>query len=354
MPTVWIIKPYRAGEQAQVSALATALGWPVVTKQLEYRSWVVLPHLLGSASIAGINGDSQHQLTAPWPDFVISCGVRNEPVCRWIREQSGGHTRYIHVGRPWGPLEGFDLVITTPQYRIPQRDNVVQNTLTLNNAHHYGTKPSSDEDAALSDLPGPRIAVLAGGNSGPFTFGPNSARRLLTQASALARSLQGSLMITTSARTADSACAVLAQDPGVPSAFYRWRANDSANPYRQMLALADRIIVTGDSIGMLSEAVATGKPVHIFDLGGMRDGAEKPSDRRLGARLYAFMLRWLWQPLSRDITLVHRALVDTGQARWLDDTPGENLAERPASCGHRSSGHADLERAVAAVRRLQT
>ena len=37
------------------------------------------------------------------------------------------------------------------------------------------------------------------------------------------------------------------------------------NPYGSMLALADAIVVTADSVNMLSEAVATGVPVLVFE-----------------------------------------------------------------------------------------
>ena len=131
MPVVWLIDAYRAGERGQVHALVNALGWPCETKVLNYRSHVFLPHVLGQSTLRGITSASAAQLQPPWPDLVITCGVRNEPVCRWIREQSGGHTRYVHVGRPWAPLDSFDLVITTPQYRVPAHPHVLNNMLTL-------------------------------------------------------------------------------------------------------------------------------------------------------------------------------------------------------------------------------
>ena len=40
------------------------------------------------------------------------------------------------------------------------------------------------------------------------------------------------------------------------------------NPYFAYLALADAFLVTADSVSMISEAAATGKPVHILDLAG--------------------------------------------------------------------------------------
>ncbi len=131
-------------------------------------------------------------LEPPWPDLVISSGVRNEPVCRWIRAQSGGRTRYVHVGRPWGPLASFDLVITTPQYRVPAHPNVLNNMLTLHSVTPQRLASARDQwAAAFAHLPRPRIAVIVGGDSGPFTLGPKAASRLARQASTLARQSGG-------------------------------------------------------------------------------------------------------------------------------------------------------------------
>ncbi len=105
MPDVWLIDPYRAGERGQVRALVEALGYPWTLKTLQYRQPVFWPHLLGQSTLAGVAACTRDCLAPPWPDLVVSSGVRNEPVCRWIRAQSGGRTRYVHVGRQWGPMD---------------------------------------------------------------------------------------------------------------------------------------------------------------------------------------------------------------------------------------------------------
>ena len=343
MPVIWLIDAYRAGERGQVRALVDALGWPCETRVLNYRKQVFLPHLLGRASVRGLTAESAATLKPPWPDLVVSCGVRNEPVCRWIRAQSGGRTRYVHVGRPWAALDSFDLVITTPQYRIPSRANVLNNVLTLHSVTPQRLDQARQEWAdAFKALPRPYFAVIAGGNSGPFTLGPKAAARLAQQASRLAREHGGSLLVSTSSRTSEAAVNALRAGIDVPNYFYDWRPADPANPYLGILAWADRLIVTGDSIAMLSEACATGKPVQMFDLGGMRGGDFGDVDFRLGAILYRALLRWCWQPLSRDITLVHSQLRAAGRAMWLDEEFVSALV--PAE--------SDLERAVTAVKDL--
>jgi mitochondrial fission protein ELM1 len=51
----------------------------------------------------------------------------------------------------------------------------------------------------------------------------------------------------------------------VPAVFWDGRGD---NPYLGYLGLADALIVTVDSVTMISEAAATGKPVHVAELEG--------------------------------------------------------------------------------------
>jgi hypothetical protein len=90
-------------------------------------------------------------------------------------------------------------------------------------------------------------------------------------------------------------------------------------------------------MSMLTEACATGKPVHIFDLGEGRHAMRAPvngeavveTSGRNGARVWekghlkAFIYRQTMhigpQRMTRDIRIVHRELVDNGHAVWLGD-----------------------------------
>jgi len=343
--------------RALATAASDALGWPCRTLQLGYRQGVFWPHLLRLASLAGVQRADRQKLSAPWPDLVITAGVRNEPVGRWLRRASGGHTRYVHVGRPWGRLRDFDLLVTTPQYRVPAHRNVLHNDLTLHDLAAEGlARSAATWEPQFARLPRPWIGVLVGGDSGPYTLGPRAADRLLDQAMAAATRCGGSLLIATSARTAPSVNARLQQRLAAASAtcpheLYCWseRGSDRSagrrggsaaqgagecrgNPYPGILALADAFVVSADSIAMLSETCATGRPVFMFDSGGMRRDAARhaggdvaladmpadgPRDWRLGAALFAQLIRWFPDAWSRDISLVHRGLADGGRARWL-------------------------------------
>ncbi|MGD2074873.1 MAG: mitochondrial fission ELM1 family protein [Gammaproteobacteria bacterium] len=344
---MWLISAYRAGERSQIMALAEALGWPYELKQLSYRKTEFRTSLLRGSDLRGVRLERSSSLAPPWPDLVISSGMRNEPVCRWVRAQAGGRTRIVHVGRPWARPEHFDLIITTPQYRVPEHQRVLQNAATL----HGVTRERLAEAArtwapAFAGLSEPRITVILGGNSGPYTLGPRCAAGIAREVSRMAGRRGGSLLVSTSARTPLSAVRAFEAHTSVPCYLYRWRPSDRANPYFGMLAHADALVVTADSVSMLSEACATGKPVYMAPLGGygypMRPGVKVEVDFRLAALTYSWLMRFGPRRLSRDIRLVHRRLLSEGRVTWLGD-------RFPPVAGAAAD---DLECAVARVRGL--
>lgn len=355
---VWVLSTHRVGDASQVLALAEALDLPFEVKSFVRHKLDVVEAPPWVASLAGIDREASSPLQAPWPSIVLSAGRENEPIARWIRRASGGRTRLVHVGRPWGNIDGYDLVVTTPQYRLPGRANVLENDAPL----HRVTDDRLEAEALrwlprLAHLPRPFVSVLVGGNSGPYALGREAGERLGRQASDLARRLGGSLLITTSKRTPASAIAGLASSIDVPHYLFGWKRGAAENPYFAFLGLADEVVVTADSMSMIAEACATGRPTHLFDLGtgagsmraplGLRGESGKPplqpgswlGEFGLRTALYRALLRYAPRRVTRDIRLVHRRLVASGRASWLDQDRG----------GRRATGLGDLDRAVARV-----
>ena len=200
-PRVWLLLGHKAGDNNQVLALAEALAWPWEEKRIVYRPWELLSNRLLGVTLRGIDRGASSALEPPWPDLVISSGRRNEPVARWIRRQAPG-VRLVHVGRPWAPLDAFDLIVTTPQYSLPERANVLENELPMHRLRRERLQAEAQRwQPRLAALAAPRIAVLLGGNSGAYVFTPEKARRLGRLVNGLARSQHGSVLVTDSART---------------------------------------------------------------------------------------------------------------------------------------------------------
>ncbi len=267
-PKIWILVTDKAGDAAQLRALARAAGLTAEEKQLAFNGLARIPNLLFGASRAALREAKSGALEPPWPDLVLSSGRRSVPVARWIRRQSGGRTLLAHVGRPWGRLGWFDLVFAMPQYALPQRDNVFAARMPFN-----ALAPAAIErgvatwTARLAGKRRPFIAVLLGGPSRPLVFDADTARALGENVAARARALGGTVLLSTSRRTPrEAADAVIGSlDPG-NDVIYRFRAGDPDNPYAAFLTLADEIVVTGDSASMLAEALRSGKKVSVAPL----------------------------------------------------------------------------------------
>jgi len=265
VPKVWVLLGNKAGGNGQLISLADALDWPYETKQLRYNSLNHCPNIFLGPSILSVDRRQSSSLEAPWPDLVIASSRRSAPVARWIKKQSGGRARLVHLIHTQAPLHLFDLFITTPQYRVPLRPNVLCNTAPLNRlAPDRLAAAASRWQVRLANLPRPYTALLVGGNSSVYELDPATATVLARQANAQVRKVGGSLLASTSPRTPASVVEALFAALDCPAHCYRWRPNDTDNPYLAYLALADSFIVTVDSASQVVEACLTNKPVYVF------------------------------------------------------------------------------------------
>ncbi len=215
-----------------------------------------------------------------WPDLLIGCGrlsVAFAVAARTrTRNRPGGACLTAQTQDPRVPVNRFDLVFP------PAHDGLTgPNVVPLLGAPNRITPAALEEGHALfasrfADLHRPLVGVLIGGSSKSHTLTPERTREIARHLKDLAVRGIG-LVITTSRRTGAENEAVLARELEGTSA-YIWDGTGE-NPYFGLLAHADHLIVTADSTNMLTEAAATGKPVHIAAL----DGGSAKFDRLIGA-----------------------------------------------------------------------
>lgn len=268
-PRVWVIIGDKAGDNAQCLALAEALGLPFAVKRLHYKPLYRLWNLILGKSLISLDRRRSDPLSAPWPDLIIAAGRRSVPVARWIRRQARGRTRLVQIGRPRAPSRFFDLIVTTPQYCLPVRDNILQLHTPLTTGPAMDAKQAELWQSRFRTLPRPWIAVFVGGATPPYVFDSASAARLGEAINDLAARHAGALLISTSRRTPPAVTDALAAALRVPNFFHRYGTPE--NPYAAYLTLADAFVVTADSASMLADACAAGRPVFLFDLPSKTD-----------------------------------------------------------------------------------
>jgi uncharacterized protein len=281
-PRVWGLLGHRRGDNQQVVALGTALGWPFETKQLRYGRASRLPNVLRRSRPLGVAADSATPVAPPWPDLVIAVGRRSVPLALAIRAASGGQSRLVQLGRPGAPVDWFDLVLTTPQYQLPAAANVLQIPLPFGAATEPSPTSPNAGPAVTFDSSRPLHLVLVGGPTAELRFEAAQAFALAELARSRAVAAGATLAVTTSPRTPPDVAAALVARLPAPHFVHVWRP-DAATPYAALLAAADRVLVTADSVSMLADACRSGAVVEVFPLPERSTALRRIADRARAA-----------------------------------------------------------------------
>eukprot|EP00743_Colponemidia_sp_Colp-15_P002632 GILK01002851.1.p1 GENE.GILK01002851.1~~GILK01002851.1.p1 ORF type:complete len:386 (-),score=12.83 GILK01002851.1:31-1188(-) len=276
-----------AGAENQALGLADALQLPSRFVRCPVPApWSKLPAYLhsglvhtlpASMSLTGLNACANPDIfKAPFPDIVIGCGRTVAPVSVAIRRLSNFRSFTIQIQNPRAPRSLFDLIVT------PEHDNrsvlkllAPSNVVFTRGALHRVTPSSLNDNAnVLQDVLGPLnqhvVCILLGGASKHFPFTIDMVRDL---AETLISQLQSSpvpltVVISSSRRTPSFASPLLmnellaahTQGRLVMAVDVKLWTLPSNLP---LLAAAHSIIVTCDSISMMSESMAANKPVFV-------------------------------------------------------------------------------------------
>lgn len=288
-PSCWILSDGTTGMEAQAVGLAEAMGLEPVIKSIRPRRLLrALPALAALPGIAPASGSvsGPDSLAPPYPALSITCGRRHAGASIALKRQSGGKIHTIHIQDPRTSPSLFDTLVV-PEHDPMRGPNVISTIGSLNRINDalLSAEAARFADQA-QDLPMPRVAVNLGGDTQQYKVDAAMAERVVAGLMELPEHQACGLMITTSRRTSAPLMAALAPLAGRADTVV-W-TGAGPNPYLGFLGLADAVIVTADSINMVSEACSTGKPVHILRLG------EEPKRRA------AFLETVRAQGLARD------------------------------------------------------
>lgn len=267
MTKCWVLTEGMTGTQNQCVALAHAAGLAPEVKTIALRfPWRNVTPWIRCFALE----KSSDPLQPPWPDLVIASGRKAIAPALWIKKQSRGQTKLVIVQSPVIKDKNFDLVIA-PRHDDYHASNAMEITGALSLiTPEILANAREDWRGAFEPMKGTRVAVLIGGDSRTHKMTQGITEKLAAQLKALVQ--QGiSLMVTCSRRTSPAHKQFL-HDALVPhERCFFWDGNGD-NPYRGMLAWADVILVSEDSVSMASEAISTGKPVYIL---GMEGGSKR-------------------------------------------------------------------------------
>jgi uncharacterized protein len=313
----WVVTQGAAGMENQCLGLAERLPFSVRIFRTQLKKpwrWLA-PHSFGSPFTQAT--DVSDRLASPWPRILIGCGRQSIPFSRAVKWASGGRTITIQCQDPRIGTGNFDLVIPAEHDKI-SGTNVFPIVGSPNRVTPARLAEARMEfEPIFEPLRTPRIAVLIGGTSRTHgSLDMPGAEHLGTMLAQIAPN--HSLMVSTSRRTGREEAMMLRRQLTKTRAFV-WNG-DGENPYLAMLAWADAFVVTADSVNMICEAAATGKPIHVFPLPGGRHKAQafqrSLAERGITRPFKGKIAQWSYRPLDETGRAVERikALLDLGVA----------------------------------------
>jgi mitochondrial fission protein ELM1 len=256
----WLLHDGAAGNRRQAHALADALG-------LSAREWT----LAGNAAArwaaprwwpgAGFGSAFAQALAQSPPQLAIGCGRLAALANRQARAAGA---RVVQILSPRLAPRHWDLVVA-PRHDRLQGDNVISLAGSLNPVDEAWLASARTQWSSLRDAPGPRTAVLLGGPTPATPFDAEALQAMCAKLDGRLAQAGGSLLVCGSRRTPRAwAQALRARYGGGPHRLW-FDARDGENFYAGALAWADTLVLTPDSVNMLSEACATALPVYVAE-----------------------------------------------------------------------------------------
>lgn len=261
----WIISDGKAGHEGQSLGVAEALGLDVQMRKVSPSGLFKFMAPWGPPPPSDLPHRLNSPLAPPWPQIAIAAGRTTIPYIKALKRQAGLAVYTVILMDPRTSANAADL-IWVPEHDGRHGPNVIR---TFAAPHRFSAarllRLRSAPPPAIQALPSPRIACLVGGPNGDYTYTDADIARLVAWIDVLAAQAAG-LMVTTSRRTPVALVEALRQKLAERNVIL-WNGHGE-NPYPDFLANADAFIVTADSVSMLCEAAATGRPIHVFEPSG--------------------------------------------------------------------------------------
>src|SRR3989338_5337012 len=300
-------------------ARALAVGWS---------AW--MPRRFGAAACLRwtLDRGSARALLTRYADLIISCGSSLAPAnVLWSSENLA---KSVVIMNPSPiPLQRFHLVIAPKHDHLRPRPNVLETSGAVSRLreedlraarHRLPAPPNFRQGRAALDQQ-PAIAVFIGGDTAHYGVSAAFIDALITQVTSACDAVDGWCLVTTSRRTSPAVERLLAERL---TTYPRCRllliaTRDPIDGTMEgMLGWAAVAGVTGESISMVSEACASGRPVVVVEP-PMRASRALPTKHRrflreLSAEGYARL-----HPVPEVSHAIARALKARGTVKRLDD-----------------------------------
>jgi mitochondrial fission protein ELM1 len=265
MLTAWIITDGKAGDENQCVGVAEAMGLAYDIRRVRPRA--PFTWFMPKGPIDPREGPAKpgSPLAGALPDIVIGSGRRAAPYVRAVKTRSRGRTFTLFLKDSRTGTGAADMIWVPAHDRL-RGPNVM---VTLTSPHKVSAAALAAAREApppqIAALGRPRVAVLVGGDSRHHRFKPADISAFVAALQKLAA--QGVALMGSRSRRTPPELARLVGETFARAGGWWWDGS-GPNPYTALLANADYIVATADSVNMIGEAAATGAPILVFEPSG--------------------------------------------------------------------------------------
>lgn len=217
--------------------------------------------------------DTYESLVKSTADIVISCGSSVAAVNYVTAKEN--RAKSIVIMRP--PLLGlgrFDLVVMPQHDRPPRRKNVavIEGSLNLIDDAYLKEKARQLEESQMVNgklqIAGLIIGVLIGGDAKSFHLDKELLKTVIAQIKVSAEKKDATILVTTSRRTSQELEQLVKDEfRDYPRCRFLVIAseNNPAFTVGGIIGLSQVIVISPESVSMVSEAASSGKQVVVFE-----------------------------------------------------------------------------------------
>ncbi len=267
---ILILADNRVGTYSQAVALAQELQQPYEIIHLQYNKFVVLPNFIFGASLLTITQESREKLLniKDYPNLIISSGRRVAPIALYLKKLWNEQVKIVQIMQPNLSFSKFDWVV------LPKHDGILSdkfsNLITTIGALVRVDKQRIAVDSEkfvqlFLDSKKNKIALLLGGDSKEGKFDKESALKLAQLLSQVAQNMDATFFVLSSRRSGATLENLVKSNLQCDYKFFAYEEVKNNNPYWAILNECSYLVITGDSVSMISEAVYLRKAVYIFD-----------------------------------------------------------------------------------------
>ncbi len=257
----WLLTEGAHGMISQVEGLASAMNATFDHKTVKLKNiFKLIPPKFSPKSKSIFNFSELTKSVNSLPDYLISCGrksvIPNIVLKSYFKNFYNHNIKNIHIQDPKISSNNFDYII------VPEHDNPVKgnNIIKSVGALHYVTEKEVENSNHEEKLV---VSIILGGPNKYYLFSENEIEKFIFKITQAKNNIT-KINIIGSRRTPFQLFENIKKK--FNTNIFNYDFSLKKENYLKLMSEASHIVVTSDSISMISEAAITGKPIYVVEL----------------------------------------------------------------------------------------